>query len=168
MLYHAEASFGYNGDFLPVSKRRLDPEAGRKQVSPKTQKMEGRAGNGEGRGEREEGGAEKFQFRKVPETLLIHVRRPPMPQSPRRARGEEEGREEERVKKRILLPEKTSVKEGKKERKRERERWMNDDTNVQRTVFFAAAQKPGEREGGWAKFAVSETNETAALSSFMM
>ena len=49
---------------------------------------------------------------------------------------------------------------------------MNDDTNVQRTVFFAAAQKPGERarerEGGWAKFAVSETNETAALSSFMM
>ena len=65
--------------------------------------------------------------------------------SERRGRGEVE-----RVKKRILLPEKTSVKEGKKERKRER--WMNDDTNVQRTVFFAAAQKPGERasekEGG--------------------
>ena len=65
--------------------------------------------------------------------------------------------EEERVKKRILLPEKTSVKEGKKER--ERERWMNDDTNVQRTVFFAAAQKPRGR----AKFAVSDTNETAPL-----
>ena len=89
----------------------------------------------------------------------------------RRAEREERkrGEEVERVKKRILLPEKTSVKEGKKERKRER--WMNDDTNVQRTVFFAAAQKPraSEKEGGWAKFAVSETNETAAaLSSFMM
>ena len=120
-------------------------------MSPKTQKMEGRAGNGEGEGGRREAG--KFQFRKVPETLLIHVRR-----------SRREG--EERVKKRILLPEKTSVKEGKKERKRER--WMNDDTNVQRTVFFAAAQNPREREGGWAKFAVSETNETAALSSFMM
>ena len=62
-------------------------------------------------------------------------------------------REEERVKKKILLPEKTSVKERKNERKRERERWMNDtlSTNVtcsradRRTVFFAAAQKPRER-----------------------
>ena len=77
----------------------------------------------------------------------------------------------ERVKKRILLPEKTSVKEGKKERKRER--WMNDDTNVQRTVFFAAAQKPreseqeGERVGEICRFR-DERNETAALSSFMM
>ena len=81
--------------FLPVSKRRLDPEAGRKQVSPKTQKMEGRAGNGEGSGEGEEGGAEKFQFRKAPETLLIHVRRPPMPQSPSERRGEGGGESKE-------------------------------------------------------------------------
>ena len=120
MRYHAEASFGYNGDFFASFKTTSGPGGGAE--ASVTQDTKDGGTRRKWRGERGEGGRRsgEISIQKSPRDTFD-----PCPSSADAAVAEREGGESEeeveRVKKRILLPEKTSVKEGKKEREKERE-----------------------------------------------